>query len=669
MAARQLILDLLARDKTGQATKSAADNLEDVGEAAEDAAKSTERLGDQADQAEDEVEKLGKSARTAAQHVDKLDREIESVEKELRQLAVAFAEAESAADRLDIKKAIRRTQGDLRELNKSRGLLGSLLPSPSQVASAGGDVGKGLGKSVSTALEAAGPQVKVALIGAAALAAPFIGAVISGAVISGVGAGVVAGGIALAARDPKVAAAGKQLGSRLLGNLEDDAEVFTGPVLTQIDKIGDRFDELRPRIRRIFGNASKFVEPLTEGALDGVEGLTEGIDVLVARGRPAVDALADTFAELGDASGDALAILSGGSEEAAAGLRMFGEVAGSSIRGTAMLIRGLTEAYGAMDRFGQGVNNTVRGWFGLSTGAEDAAEKTQDATMATDGLNQNLTLMAMKAVGASGPIVTLSNEINDLAESSRNAFDAATNVGAAIDDVTAAAKENGATLDANTEKGRANRQALSSLATAMIAAYNAEVALNGEGEKANAVANRNRAKFIELATAMTGSRKRAEELATQLGLIKAPPPINITGNFVEAQARAVAIRAELNKIPRRIGVRVIVTRQGDITYGGGGGRQAPMRAHGGPVTAGQPYIVGDGGRPEVFVPESNGYVHPSVGAFARSSGGMGGGVGAVALAPAGALDEIERLFLKMLRTRPAFRAAVVQYVNSGGRSG
>lgn len=660
MAARQLILDLLARDKTGAATKSAAGNLEDVGDAAKEAARSTEKLGDAADKAEGKAEDLGRGAKEAARGVEKLDREIESVERELHQLALAFARAETAAERTDLSKAVRRTQRDLKDLQKNRGFLGNLLPSPGEVAEAGTDVGKGFGSSVSSALEAAGPQVKVALIGAAALAAPFVGAVISGAVVSGVGAGVVAGGIALAARDPKVAAAGKQLGSRLLGNLEDDAEVFIGPVLAAVDKIGDRFDKLRPRFQRIFANASKFVEPLTEGFLDGVDGLTRGIDVMVAKGQPAIEALSDVFAELGDSAGDALAIIAGGSEDGAKALELFGVLAGSSIRSVGIAIRGLSEAYGFLDDVGTTVNNTVRGWFGLSTATEDAGKKTAEAATAAGDLNQNLTLMALKAQGVEGPITTLSMQINEFSDASRNAFDAATSVGAAIDDVTEAAKKNGATLDANTEKGRANREALSGLAKSMIAAYNAEVDLNGEGEKANAVANSNRAKFIELATALSGSRKRAEELANQLGLIKAPPPINIRDNFNAARARAAKIQDELDLIPRTIGVRVIVTRQGDITYGGGGGRQAPMRAHGGPVTAGQPYIVGEK-RPELFVPNSNGYVYPSVGATGRAGGGVGGGM--ITVAASGALDDLERMILKMLRTRPAFAATVRQYVS------
>jgi hypothetical protein len=46
----------------------------------------------------------------------------------------------------------------------------------------------------------------------------------------------------------------------------------------------------------------------------------------------------------------------------------------------------------------------------------------------------------------------------------------------------------------------------------------------------------------------------------------------------------------------------------------------PHLATGGPVQAGMPYVVGDGGRSELFVPNQSGYVHPSV----PSSGGAGG---------------------------------------------
>jgi hypothetical protein len=49
------------------------------------------------------------------------------------------------------------------------------------------------------------------------------------------------------------------------------------------------------------------------------------------------------------------------------------------------------------------------------------------------------------------------------------------------------------------------------------------------------------------------------------------------------------------------------------------------RAGGGPVLAGMPYIVGDGGRPEVFVPDTNGTILPRVPVGAtHTTGGRSG---------------------------------------------
>jgi hypothetical protein len=62
---------------------------------------------------------------------------------------------------------------------------------------------------------------------------------------------------------------------------------------------------------------------------------------------------------------------------------------------------------------------------------------------------------------------------------------------------------------------------------------------------------------------------------------------------------------------------------------------AGRRAKGGPVTAGMPYVVGDGGRPELFVPKQDGMILPSVPTAMSGGGGMnaqpvavyGGGLG------------------------------------------
>lgn len=55
-----------------------------------------------------------------------------------------------------------------------------------------------------------------------------------------------------------------------------------------------------------------------------------------------------------------------------------------------------------------------------------------------------------------------------------------------------------------------------------------------------------------------------------------------------------------------------------------GGSRIQLRASGGPVRKGQPYVVGDGGRPELFVPDQDGYIQPRVPRAAMAASGSGG---------------------------------------------
>lgn len=103
------------------------------------------------------------------------------------------------------------------------------------------------------------------------------------------------------------------------------------------------------------------------------------------------------------------------------------------------------------------------------------------------------------------------------------------------------------------------------------------------------------------------------------------------------------INGALNAIKTTVYIDIITRRfegtQGYIkpmtSTGGGGGGSArySARPHGGSVMAGVPYIVGDAGKPELFVPNQNGRVIPRVpsgGVSLTYSGGSMGGFDAIA---------------------------------------
>jgi chorismate mutase len=110
----------------------------------------------------------------------------------------------------------------------------------------------------------------------------------------------------------------------------------------------------------------------------------------------------------------------------------------------------------------------------------------------------------------------LRQSIQALSDTSRNAFDAQTKMEAAIDAVTKSLQENGRTLDAGSEKGRANRDALSQMAAATEEAA-AKARENGASwETVNGIYDRGRKTLVDNIAAITGNRREAEALASTL---------------------------------------------------------------------------------------------------------------------------------------------------------
>lgn len=127
---------------------------------------------------------------------------------------------------------------------------------------------------------------------------------------------------------------------------------------------------------------------------------------------------------------------------------------------------------------------------------------------------------------------------------------------AAIDAATESLKNNGKTLDENTEKGRANNQALDNLASATMKAVEATLA-NGQGwEAAQAIWERGRGKLLESAQAMGLTKAQAAALADQI-LATPDKTAVLRGNMEDLQAKLNNARSQLATVPdsRRAEVR------------------------------------------------------------------------------------------------------------------
>lgn len=166
------------------------------------------------------------------------------------------------------------------------------------------------------------------------------------------------------------------------------------------------------------------------------------------------------------------------------------------------------------------VQDLANAYIGWSGSADEATTATKDNTTATKG-GTGATDSYSDAVKAnSEELKKNADKLNELFNARLKLRGDKRAVQAAIDDATAAFKENGKTLDINTAKGRENQAALDAIAEAAIAA----------GDNSDET----REAFIKTARQMGKSKKSAEELADKLGLIKSKN-VEIKVKFTQAQ--------------------------------------------------------------------------------------------------------------------------------------
>ncbi|HZX05672.1 hypothetical protein [Kribbella sp.] len=243
-----------------------------------------------------------------------------------------------------------------------------------------------------------------------------------------------------------------------------------------------------------------------------------------------------------------------------------------------------------------------------------------------------------------------------------------------VADATAAVKTNGRTHDLASQAGRNNQTALNAVADAANKQTAAMRNNNASQVQVARTAEGTRASFIRLAQQMGYTRPQAEAMAA--AMIRIPnvsrtaklqadkqdleaklaaanaalknPNLTATkraklqADIANAKSGIATVNGMLNGLPASKTVTItsnlvtkyttIGSRSSGVGVGGGHQTGIPGRAVGGPVTAGQPYVVGERG-PELMVPNVNGTILPrvpsmSVGASiaAGVAGGLRGGV-------------------------------------------
>ncbi|WP_427895018.1 hypothetical protein ACQHIV_15870 [Kribbella sp. GL6] len=244
-------------------------------------------------------------------------------------------------------------------------------------------------------------------------------------------------------------------------------------------------------------------------------------------------------------------------------------------------------------------------------------------------------------------------------------------VAQATADATASLKANGKGLDLNTAAGRANQSALNTLASATNT-LTADMIKNGKGtDAAGLAAERSRANFVKIAHQMGLTIPQAEAMAkSMIGIPNVSRTARLNANIQDLQAKLstaktqladknltatkrakleaeikqlqqgiAAAKAALASVPSSKTVTITTNFYRNMveTHTVGGipaGIKAPGRASGGPVKAGQPYLIGEKG-PEILITEHNGFVVPNRG-FRQLRGELSRGFSSAGKAGTGA---------------------------------
>lgn len=458
---------------------------------------------------------------------------------------------------------------------------------------AGGAVTNRLGAMFANLPPQAQAAIGAGILAAVVAVAPLVAGVLSGAVVGAAGLGGILGGVLIASKHPIVKAAAKVTGEQFKETFQMAAAAFVPAIDEALRDVRANIRGLGPELQGVFGGLAKFVEPFTRGLSGFVENILPGFQAIADYGTPVIKELAAWLPKLGTLLSDVFIMFSSRSFEASRALATFWAILDAGIRIIAGTIAGLTTLHSWFEMMGLALTGQIAELTAYVI-AQEASKKKGDEVVPTlqdiiDGFNGGATASA----GMRASLVDLDAQFKQMTSDNHSHRAGIRDMEAAIDDATAAFKENGLTLDVNSPKGRANAAALDRLASATNTAYDATLLATGSQEEANEVMTRGRAKFIAMATAAGMSASEAERLAGQLFRI---PNVNKTVTIKQQQAMDAirAVQQGLGKINNKnITIGVWYKSNGDLKLPGG--TQVKGAAEGG-------WIYGDGGPTDDKIP-------------------------------------------------------------------
>lgn len=322
------------------------------------------------------------------------------------------------------------------------------------------NISAALASALDDGISALPTEVKAGIVGGILLALPFVSAALAGATAGALGAGLAGLGTLLAFQYSEVEEAGLHLVDTLRKQLVSSAEPFVNVLISAFKFIENRVAALKPRLDSIFETSSTFVGPLVEGLLDMLDNITEAFANVDGKLGPFVKELANGFAVIGTAIGDALTILVDTGEEGEEGLRDLLVAVAILIKGFAGLLAILTEVYGFVRDIALAVP-LLAGPIAIFFAESDrAAEGVDTYGNATQGLTDKIFGAISATERETKELKAAAQAMDKARDAAFGLIDATLDYEQSIDDLSDTLKENGRTFTQETDKGRENIRAV-----------------------------------------------------------------------------------------------------------------------------------------------------------------------------------------------------------------
>lgn len=528
------------------ATKSAKDGIDSVGTAAEKATVKLKAEGAEATSLQAKLAVLRAEATRLGDEFKKTGNE---------DFLKKFDETTSKANKLtqfenDFKKLVPEAKkvgedvareltswgndtGSSTSKRNSRGFFGNLIADAKTI---GADVGKTLSDEAAGAFSGQGimgklgtmfknPVTAPILIGTVVAIAPGLLSAVGAAIQTAAAGGFLAAGLAIAAKDPAVAA-GLGVLKRDIGDaLKDAASPFKQSMLTAEKQVSDGFMQMMPTLKSAFAAVAPMLAPLVSGLMGFVNEVVKGMASAAKGAGPIFAELKADLPMLGKAVGDFFRMVGQGGQSSAAAFHLIFmavegtiELMGVLIRTAALLfdmqlhpshilkdLAAFTQLQGAADSMGHTLNST-------STSADGMTSAMGAAGSATSAFGDDATF-------ASTSLATLNDVFDKTINRALAQKDATAANTIAMDDLVKTFKENGRTLDENTVKGAKNVQAIDSIISGLEQQRQAAIAA-GDGsraatDKANYAYDIQLGKLQALLTKLLGSASAAKNFMDQ----------------------------------------------------------------------------------------------------------------------------------------------------------